>query len=34
MKEERFPQGGSVGSFGISEDNITEREKKEMKHIC
>jgi len=28
MKEERFPQGGFVGSFGISGDNITGRKKK------
>ena len=34
MKEEKFPHsrkpltGGSVGSFGISEGNITGREKK------
>ena len=28
MKEERFPQGRFVGRFGISEDNITGREKK------
>ena len=36
MKEEKFPHsrkpltGGSVGSFGISEGNITGREKKKI----
>ena len=40
MKEEKFPHsrkpltGGSVGSFGISEGNITGREKKKSHRVC
>ena len=39
LKEEKFPNtrkhsiGGCVGSFGISEDNITGREKKKPHRI-
>ena len=40
VKEEKFPHsrkpltGGSVGSFGISEGNITGRKKKKSHRVC